>query len=141
MDPLIIVVIVLAAVAAVLTAVVILLGKKINDLKRRMGGDFAADTRVRGGVRYTEDEAVMRDGEVNVSLARKDVVLSPGNPVTVQKGGKLMPGVYTVLCSAESESTCKLRAGGFVRTYSHGEKIALAEGDEVSAVNMPVILR
>ena len=52
-----------------------------------------------------------------------------------------MPGTYTVLAASENTPSFKLRVGGLVRTYTHGDTLVLAEGEEICAVSCAVILR
>ena len=93
------------------------------------------------GVRYSLDEAVTREGEANVTLQKGDVLLRQGVSYTAKKGSALLPGTYTVLAASDAATSFKLRAGGLVRSYNHGDTLVLAEGEEVCAVSCNVILR
>ena len=97
--------------------------------------------RVIDGVRYSRDTAVTRDGEINVSYQKGDFILEQGKTYTAVRKGALMPGTYTLLASGDPTQTFKLRAGGYVRDYKHGDTLVLAEGDSVCAVSCNVILR
>ena len=47
----------------------------------------------------------------------------------------------TALAASDAATSFKLRAGGLVRSYNHGDTLVLAEGEEVCAVSCNVILR
>lgn len=139
----IIVIIVLAVLLIVAAAAALVLWKKYAAQKRRSeeSARFAEDVKVRGGVRYSEDAAVERDGAANISLKKGDILLPRGETRTAERGGEIMPGTYTVLATGENAAQFKLRVGGLVRTYSHGDTLVLAEGEEICAVSCAVILR
>ena len=84
---------------------------------------------------------VTKDGETHVSHDKGDFVLVKGVTYLPERGEGLMPGTYTALASAETVSSFKLRLGGYVREYKHGDTVVLAEGDPVCAVSCNVILR
>ncbi len=86
------------------------------------------------------DDAAFRDGEENVRLTRHDFILARGTVYLVEKGGELMPGVYTALKSSDAVDEFKIRIAGYVRNYRHGDKVVLHEGDEVEATSSDVIL-
>ena len=98
------------------------------------------EVRIKGGVRYSADDAAFRNGEENVRLSVKDVVLEKGKIYIVEKGGEIMPGVYTALKSTDAVDEFKLRVAGYVRSYRHGDKVILHEGDEIEATSTDVIL-
>jgi len=68
-------------------------------------------------------------------------LLSPNETKVVSKKGDLKPGKYTVLTSNEGEDKFNIRVGNYVREYAHNQSIILSEGQEVTAINCPVILR
>ena len=68
-------------------------------------------------------------------------MLPRGETFTAERGKKPMPGTYTVLAASENTPSFKLRVGGLVRTYAHGDTLVLAEGEEICAVSCAVILR
>lgn len=138
-----IVILVLAVVTAALCIGVIALAFSRRSLIKRMSDNatYADRVRVRHGVRYSADNAVVKGGDINVSHAERDVILARGETYTAVRGGEIMPGTYTVLASGESAPTFKLRVGGLVRTYSHGDTLVLSEGEEICAVSCAVILR
>lgn len=139
----IIVIIVLAVLLAAACIALIVLAKKRRAEKRRSeeNASFAEDVKIKGGVRYSEDGAVERDGQANITFRKGDAVLARGETYTAERGGKLLPGTYTVLAVSENVQSFKLRVGGLVRTYAHGDTLVLADGEEVCAVSCAVILR
>ena len=104
-------------------------------------GNAADKVRIIGGVRYSVDDALVRDGEANVTLQKTDFVLKSGVTYVAKKGEGLLPGTYTVLAASDAAHSFKLRAGGLVRTFEHGDSLVLADGEEVCAVSCNVILR
>lgn len=122
------------AIALLLIVVVIL---SIKNKNLRHGG-----IKVKKGVRYTKDERIEKDNEVNITYNQKDIILEREKEYTVGgKKNKLMPGTYTLLASNDTYTKFNLRIDGLVREYKHGEKIVLNEGSVVVAVSHVVILR
>lgn len=140
MEPLIIVVIVLGVLTAGLAIAVGVLGyklAKINDATAK-----ADNVKIVDGVRYTTDKQEFApDGGIAVTHREGDVMLERGVTYKVRKDGKIIPGKYTVLSGSEGTKAFNLRVGGLVREYRHASDIVLAEGEEISAVSHPVILR
>lgn len=101
----------------------------------------AGKIKVRDGVRYTADDAVSENGRPNVTLNQGDFLLEQGKVYTAVRRGALLPGSYTALAASEKTAVFKLRLGGYVREYGHGDTIVLAEGEEICAVSCNVILR
>ena len=93
------------------------------------------------GVRYTKNTAIERAGEAAITHAEGDFVLATGKTYRAKKGGELAPGAYTVLAANESAQAFKLRVGGYVRNFVHGDALVLHENEEICAVSVPVILR
>lgn len=139
----IIVIIVLAVLFVVAAAAALVFRKKYIAEKRRSdeSARFAEDVKVRGGVRYSGDDAVEREGAANITLKKGDILLPRGETRSAERGGEIMPGTYTVLATGDNVTQFKLRVGGLVRTYSHGDTLVLAEGEEICAVSCAVILR
>ncbi len=139
----IVVIIVLAVLLAAACIGLLALVNKYRKEKRRSREDagFAEDVRVKGGVRYSADDAVERAGEANITFRKGDVMLPRGETFVAAKGEKVMPGTYTVLAVSENVRAFKLRVGGLVRSYEHGDTLVLAEGEAVCAVSCAVILR
>jgi hypothetical protein len=109
---------------------------------RGMRGRSVEDVNQKNNVRYTINQTVVdEEGNATVSLSTKDIVLNPNETIVVDKKGKLKPGKYTILASNEKETTFNIRIGTYVKEYSHNQSIILSEGQEVTAVNCPIILR
>ncbi|MGD9901492.1 MAG: hypothetical protein AB7S44_03020 [Spirochaetales bacterium] len=101
-----------------------------------------------GGVRYTVEEAPVvkidaetKEEEPNMTLNREDVVLKRGFKYVVGAKNKVIPGKYTVLSTEESIPEFNIRRNGYVRSYEHNSSLVLVEGDELTPINIPVILR
>ena len=60
-------VIVLAVVAAVLAIALIVTGAKLSAMRKLHSSEKAEDVYVKGGVRYSKDTTVTKDGEAHVS--------------------------------------------------------------------------
>lgn len=102
----------------------------------------AEEVVIKNGVRYTPDaEIVDKQGNVDISYVRSDVVLQPRKVVTVDKKGQIKPGKYTVLSAYENEETFNIRIGLFVKEYKHGQEIILVQGDEICPTSSTIILR
>lgn len=134
-------VIVLAVLAAILAIALIVVGAKLSRMHKLHSSEDAEDVYVKGGVRYSKDTSVTKDGEAHVSHEKGDFLLVKGVTYLPERGEGLLPGTYTALASAESVQTFKLRLGGYVREYKHGDTVVLMEGDPVCAVSCNVILR
>lgn len=102
----------------------------------------AEDVKIVGGVRYTKDGEIENpDGSTNISHRVGDIILERGETYTVAKGGKIIPGKYTLLADSEGTKAFNLRVDGFVREYKHASDIVLSDGETVCAVSHSVILR
>ncbi len=122
-----------AVVAIVCLAVLLKLNKKAEDTAKKV--------KVKDGVRYSESEKTVDGEESNITHLEGDIVLSANKTYKAKKDGKFLPGTYTVLAVSEKTDTFKLRLGGLVRDYKHGDTIVLGDGDEICAVSASVILR
>ena len=110
--------------------------------ERAAGGQNRADkVKIKNGVRYSADERITDDAGARVSLAEGDFLLQKGKTYRAEKGGALLPGTYTALAASDAAHTFKLRAGGYVRDYNHGDTVVIADGEDVCAVSCTVILR
>ena len=111
--------------------------------RERAAGDQnrAGKVKIKDGVRYSADDRIAGDAGARVTLAEGDFLLEKGKVYRAEKGGALLPGTYTVLAASDAAHTFKLRAGGYVRDYSHGDTVVIAEGEYVCAVSCTVILR
>ena len=113
-----------------------------REKEKTTGGERYADgVKVIGGVRYSKDAAIFEDGRGNITLRQGDFVLEQGKTYTAQKGGALLAGTYTVLAASGEDSPIKLRVGGLVRDFRHGDSLVLADGESVCAVSRTAILR
>ena len=99
------------------------------------------EVKVEDGERFTErTNTGVEDGETVVTYNKGDTVLPVNKSIKAVKNGEFLPGQYTML-STNGESSFKIRVGGFVRTFNHGDQIVLGDGDEITAVSANVILR
>lgn len=129
-------------VESVVLAVMIIVVVALLIARRKKPKAKADNVFVKNGVRYTRDEIERTEnGEVKVTHASGDIILERGITYVVQKGGRIIPGKYTALTTAEGESSFNLRLGDFVREYEHATDIVLSEGETVCAVSHNVILR
>lgn len=102
----------------------------------------AEDVVVKNGTRYTPDaEIVDKEGNMNLSYVKNDIVLQPRKMVVVDKKGLIKPGKYTVLSAYENEETFNIRIGLYVKEYKHGQEIVLVQGDEICPTSSTIILR
>lgn len=146
MSPQEIIMLVAGCLLVVLLVVLVVLGVKLRKVSKQLEKVKVRETdadsvKVVDGVRYSEDTAVAEDGVINVSHLEGDVVLQCGKTYRAKKGGELLPGVYTLLSGAGSEGAFKLRIGGLVRNFRHGDEVVLGEGEEICAVSATIVLR
>ncbi|HIZ63977.1 MAG TPA: hypothetical protein H9670_05355 [Firmicutes bacterium] len=138
-----IVILILAVVLAIAVVGLIVLLVRYQSLKKKVssGDRLAPEVIVKDGVRYSKDPAIEKDGIGTVSHAEGDFVLAAGKTYRAKKDGELLPGAYTVLAANDATHSFKLRVGGFVRNFVHGDALVLNENEEVCAVSVSVILR
>ena len=129
-----IIILVLAVLLAFAVVAVIVL---LAALRKKQTGGRAEDVKIIDGVRYSRSDAVSENGEVRVG----DFVLARGEEKTAEKNGELLPGTYTVLATSDGTAAFKLRLGGLVREYKHGDTVVLGDGESICAVSCSVILR
>lgn len=122
-------------ISAVVLGVLYARERAANDKNR------AGKVKIKNGVRYSADDRITGEEGALVTLAEGDFLLKKGKVYRADKDGELLPGTYTVLASGDAAHAFKLRAGGYVRDYRHGDTLVLAEGEEISAVSCNVILR
>lgn len=102
----------------------------------------AEEVVTKDGVRYTPDaEIVEKEGNMNLSYVKNDIILQPRKVVVVDKKGQIKPGKYTVLSAYENEETFNIRIGLYVKEYKHGQEIVLVQGDEICPTSSTIILR
>ena len=92
------------------------------------------------GERFSNGEKLDENGETVVSYNKGDTVLSVNKTLQAKKGGEFKPGQYTLL-SSDGAIEFKIRVGGFVRQFNHGDTIVIGDGDEITAVSNNIILR
>ena len=126
-------------IAVIMTIVAWRKKKKTNSNPENQKVDDVVEIK---GVRYTEDQSIVEEsGEMRVSFGKEDIVISAHTTMKAEKNGKLMPGKYTVLSTAEDVEKFNVRLGKFVRECKHGDVIVLAEGDEITPTSHTIILR
>ncbi len=142
MDIFKIVCIILGIVCVLLILVLIFINHKYSKTIRGMKEREVDDVATKHGVRYTIDQTVVdEDGNTNISLSQKDVVLIPNDTQIVGIKNKVKPGKYTLLATNPNEESFNIRIGSYVKEYSHNQSIVLGEGQEITAINCSVILR
>lgn len=102
----------------------------------------------KGKIRYTVKETPVEELdeetgkiEANVSYIQKDILLKRGYKYVVSLKGKVKPGKYTLLTTEDNIKEFNIRRNAYVRNYEHNSGMVLAEGDEITAINIPIILR
>ena len=138
MDPEYIILICAGAVVIVALVIIAVLKRKNRRLK---DGTRAEDVKVIDGVRYSKSDVIESGGEAAVTHRPGDFVLAQGKSVRAVQGGTFLPGKYTVLATGDQTQTFKLRLGGYVREYRHGDEVVIGDGETVSAVSCSVIFR
>ena len=100
------------------------------------------------GVRYTLDSEISKPENENVegldakiSYNKNDILIPVKEEKTVGKNADIKPGKYTILTTVEDKTQINIRLGGYVRVYSHGSEIVLAEGDKITPLSVGIILR
>lgn len=143
MQPKDVVILVLAICAGIFLIALLLLALKLRSIKKQAesGEERAAKVKIVGGVRYSEDDAIADEEGMNVTHLPNDFILARNEVYRAEKGGKLLPGVYTALSANGGDRNFKLRVGGLVKNFVHGDEVVLGEGEEVCAVSATVILR
>ena len=143
MQPKDVVILVLAICAGIFLIALLGLALKLRSIKKQAesGEERAAKVKIVGGVRYSEDDAIADPEGMNVTHLPNDFILARNEVYRAEKGGKLLPGVYTALSANGGDRNFKLRVGGLVKNFVHGDEVVLGEGEEVCAVSATVILR
>lgn len=88
--------------------------------------------------------AIDKENNDNTSqnVYEKDDVLVPAKvEMKVGKGANILPGKYTILSTDENRLDLNIKIGGYVRVYSHGSEIILAEGDTIMPIAVGIILK
>lgn len=111
-------------------------------LKTRKPKGKGDDVYLKEGVRYSKtSDTHNEDGSVSITHREGDILLKTDKTYKAEKDGYVIPGKYVVLSSVESVKEFNIRIGGFVRTVKHEDEIVLREGDEITPVSHPIILR
>lgn len=143
MHPKDVAILVLSVTTAIFFIVSLVLFLKMRKITRREKAqeERADKVKIVQGVRYSQDEAISdRDG-MNVTHLKNDFILSRNKVYRAEKGGELMPGVYTALSANGNDRNFKLRVGGLVKNFVHGDEVVIGDGEEICAVSATVILR
>ncbi len=112
--------------------------KTLKGLKEREVDDVVT----KNGMRYTIDQTVVdEDGNMNISLSQKDIVLNPNDTQIVGIKNKVKPGKYVLLSTKGEEESFNVRIGDYVKEYHHNQSVVLGEGQEITAINTSIILR
>lgn len=138
-----IVLLVLGIALVIAVAALVVTVWKYRSLRKREKAQktYAEEVVVKDGERYSADPKIARDGQANVSHAEGDFVLAAGKTYRAEKDGELLPGTYTMLASSDASHAFKVRVGGYVRNFTHGDVLVLKDGEEICAVSGAVILR
>lgn len=126
-------------IASIVTIVTMAKNRKQREKNKQLEANPVEE---KGGVRYTPDAQIVdENGEMSVSYIQNDIILQPRKMVAVGKKGPIKPGKYTVLSAYGNEETFNIRIGQFVKEYTHGQEIILAENDEICPTSTTIILR
>lgn len=141
MDIYMILTIILAGVCLIMFVLLVAINNKYSKMLRAMQNREVDNVNQKHGIRYTVDQTVVdENGDMNVSLSQKDIILKQNETQTASTKNSLKPGKYTVLSNGDDEKF-NIRIGGLVKEYCHGQNIIIAEGEEITAVSGTVILR
>ncbi|MDD6995711.1 MAG: hypothetical protein SPH68_04170 [Candidatus Borkfalkiaceae bacterium] len=143
MHPKDVAILVLSVTTAIFFVASLVLFLKMRKITRREKAqeERADKVKIVQGVRYSQDEAISdRDG-MNVTHLQNDFILSRNKVYRAEKGGELMPGVYTALSANGNDRNFKLRVGGLVKNFVHGDEVVIGDGEEICAASATVILR
>lgn len=143
MQPKDVVILVLAICAGIFLIALLVLAFKLRKIKKQAEAEEerAAKVKIVGGVRYSADDAIADREGMNVTHLPNDFILARNEVYRAEKGGKLLPGVYTALSANGGDRNFKLRVGGLVKNFVHGDEVVLGDGEEICAVSATVILR
>ncbi len=129
-------------IALLLFIVLMFVNHKYSKLLKALSKREVDNIRIKNGVRYTVDQTIFdEEGDVNVSLSQKDLLLEMNKTEFVGAKNRIKPGKYTLLSTRDKEETFNIRMGNYVNEFHHAQSIVLVEGQEITAVNCSVILR
>ncbi len=118
------------------------INSKYSKLLKSLSQNEVDKTLNKHGVRYTQTQNIVgEDGQMNVSFSSEDILLMQNQTETVGKKSKIKPGKYTLLSTEDKVDAFNMKLGTYVKEYKHGQRVVLAEGDEITAVSCNVILR
>lgn len=143
MEPKDVALLVVGILAGVFAIMLVVLSVKLYAVKKRAqsGEEQAEKVKIVKGVRYSEEDAISDDQGMNVTHNQGDFILVRNEVYRAEKGGALLPGIYTALSTNGGDRNFKLRVGGLVKNFVHGDNVVLGDGEEISAVSATVILR
>lgn len=97
------------------------------------------DTEIVNDIKSAKDKENNNDSQ---NVYEKDDVLVPAKvQMNVGKKGQILPGKYTILSTDENRLDLNIKVGGYIRVYSHGSEIILAEGDTIMPIGVGIILK
>ena len=119
----------ISVIAALVVILVVILLVLANKKKKK-------NSRIIDGVKY--DHANSND---DYTLQHKDIIIQKGVEYKVEKGGVIIPGKYQIFAGDERTKEINVRMTDFVKSFSSGSSIVLAEGDKITALSHNAILR
>lgn len=129
-------------ITILLIVIVVLAVKYKKDHTALHSEDKRADkVKIVHGVRYNRDKEIADKDGMQVTYLPGDVVLSRNVTYKTDRDSEFKPGTYTALSGGENDRNFKLRIGGIVKNYVHGDQIVLGEGEEICSVSTTVVLR
>lgn len=124
-----------AAIVIILILVIVLI------VQKKANGGFGNKNEpkiiIEDNVRYNAKSDKVSDIKYNIG----DNLLPQGKVITVSKAGPILPGKYYMVPGQENLQKFNMRIGGFVREYTNGDEIVLAEGEEICATSCNVVLK
>ena len=143
MHPKDIAILVLSVTTAIffLTSLILFIKLRKAEQSRKSQEERADKVKIVQGVRYSRNDAISDGDGMNVTHLQNDVILMRNKVYRAEKGGALLPGVYTALSTNGNERNFKLRVGGLVKNFVHGDEVIIGDGEEICAVSATVILR
>jgi len=139
------VIISLAIVTFIAVIVIVILAVRFNRAKKQGQNKNrkAPKVKVVKNVRYSAEESHIENnnGAANVTHLGGDITLLQGKLYTARRNGKLLPGKYTMLSTSEGQEQFNVRIGRYMRTYTHGDTIVLAENETIICHSHPIMLR
>ncbi len=125
------------------TLLVVLLALKLRKKDAKKGK--SRDAEIVKDISYAQTNET-KLGEVVVDEIQgpyeKDDILIPAKvEMKVGKGKNILPGKYIISSTDENRLDLNIKIGGYVRVYSHGSEVILAEGDTIMPIAIGIILR